>query len=91
MRIAPDVDHMVTRVGCPLELELVIFKDWKQLDGIDAKFLQVRDLLYVNENFQPSSGWRDADDFSARAALHFWRGAGGGGDAFSFSPAKVPR
>lgn len=42
--VAPDVDHVIARVGRALELQLVILKHWQQLHSCDAKLHQVRDL-----------------------------------------------
>ena len=44
VRVAPDVDHVVPRVGAALELKLVVLKDGQNLHCINAQLLQVRDL-----------------------------------------------
>mmetsp|Transcript_34770 Transcript_34770/g.98569 ORF Transcript_34770/g.98569 Transcript_34770/m.98569 type:complete len:311 (-) Transcript_34770:564-1496(-) len=49
--VAPDVDHVLPRVGGALELELIVLKHRQQLNGVDAELLQVWHLL-----LQPCEG-----------------------------------
>ena len=42
--IAPDIDHVITRVGAALELQLIVLQNRQQLHSIDTQFHQVRDL-----------------------------------------------
>lgn len=52
--VAPDVDHVVPRVGGALKLQLIILQHWQQLHCIDAQLLQVGDLGRCGQNM--SSG-----------------------------------
>ena len=39
--VAPDVDHVVPRVGAALELQLIVLQNWKQLHGVDSQLNKV--------------------------------------------------
>ena len=58
VRVAPDIDHVVPRVGAALELELVILKHRQNLHCIDAQLLQMRNLH--GGRSLPRSVWQEA-------------------------------